>query len=124
MFSVIICLSLLFISGFISYLTAVPLLQYMDYLRDLPTLLRHAWNEFFTVGGLIFMFRVRVIVCVIAAFIYFISPLDIIPEAAFGLLGFLDDLFIILLLAIYISIIYRQIVEARAARAATNGPGT
>ncbi|KAK7100587.1 E3 ubiquitin-protein ligase RNF170-like [Littorina saxatilis] len=93
----------------------------LDYVRDLPTLLRHAWNEFFTVGGLIFMFRVRVVVCIIAAFVYFISPLDIIPEAAFGILGFLDDLFIVLLLAIYISIIYRQIVEARATRA-TNNP--
>ncbi|XP_076439961.1 E3 ubiquitin-protein ligase RNF170-like [Babylonia areolata] len=97
---------------------------YMDYIRDLPTLLRHAWNEFFTVGGLIFMFRVRVVICVIAAFVYFISPLDIIPEAAFGILGFLDDVFIVLLLAIYISIVYRQIVEARAARAANDGQGT
>lgn len=66
------------------------------------------------------MFRVRVIICFFAALLYFISPLDIIPEAAFGILGFLDDLFIILLLAIYVSIIYRQIVEARAARGAPN----
>lgn len=95
---------------------------FIDYLRDLPTLLRHAWNEFFTVGGLIMMFRIRIVVCVIAAFIYFISPLDIIPEAAFGILGFLDDVFIFLLLAIYISIIYRQFVEARAARAGQNIP--
>ncbi|XP_025109507.1 E3 ubiquitin-protein ligase RNF170-like [Pomacea canaliculata] len=93
---------------------------WIDYIRDLPTLLRHAWNEFFTVGGLIWMFRVRVIICFFAALLYFISPLDIIPEAAFGILGFLDDLFIILLLAIYVSIIYRQIVEARAARGAPN----
>ncbi|KAL8622497.1 hypothetical protein ACOMHN_034160 [Nucella lapillus] len=97
---------------------------YMDYIRDLPTLLRHAWGEFFTVGGLIFMFRVRVIICIIAAFVYFISPLDIIPEAAFGILGFLDDVFIVLLLAIYISIVYRQIVEARAARAGNIDPDT
>ena len=68
------------------------------------------------------MFRVRVVVCVIAAFVYFISPLDLIPEAVFGLLGFLDDVFIILLLAIYISIIYRQIVEARATREPDNAP--
>ena len=63
------------------------------------------------------MFRVRIVICVIAAFVYFISPLDIIPDAAFGVLGFLDDVFIMLLLAIYISIIYRQFVEARANRA-------
>lgn len=87
----------------------------MDYIRDLPTLLRHTYNEFFTVGGLIWMFRLRVMICFIAAVLYFISPLDIIPEAVFGLLGFLDDFFIILLLAIYITLIYRQFVQNRAA---------
>ncbi|KAL5021997.1 hypothetical protein ScPMuIL_001152 [Solemya velum] len=87
---------------------------YMDYIRDLPTLLRHAFSEFFTVGGLVWMFRLRVFMCFIAALLYFISPLDIIPEAAFGLLGFLDDLFILLLLAIYITIIYRQYLQNRA----------
>lgn len=90
-------------------------LQWMDYIRDLPTLLRHTYNEFFTVGGLIWMFRLRVMICFIAAVLYFISPLDIIPEAVFGLLGFLDDFFIILLLAIYITLIYRQFVQNRAA---------
>ena len=67
------------------------------------------------------MFRMRVVVCFFAALLYFISPLDLIPEAAFGLLGFLDDFFIIGLLAIYISIIYRQVIEARANRQAMDG---
>ncbi|KAK3089962.1 hypothetical protein FSP39_008038 [Pinctada imbricata] len=92
----------------------------IDYLRDLPTLLRHAFTEFFTVGGLIWMFRLRIIVCFFAAFMYFISPLDIIPEAVFGVLGFMDDLFILLLLAIYISIIYRQYVQNRPTNAPQN----
>lgn len=86
----------------------------MDYLRDLPTLLRHALREFFSVGGLIWMFRLRIIAIFLAALLYFISPLDIIPEAVFGILGFLDDLFVLLLLAIYISIIYRNYVQTRA----------
>ena len=60
------------------------------------------------------MFRLRIIVCFFAALLYFISPFDIIPEAAFGILGFLDDLFILLLLAIYIALIYRQVVQNRA----------
>lgn len=97
------------------------LLQLLDYIRDLPTLLRHAVTEFFSMGGLIWMFRMRVIICFIAALLYFVSPLDIIPEAAFGILGFLDDLFIFLLLAIYVSIIYRQVMESRA-RAAPQWP--
>lgn len=87
---------------------------WQEHLRDLPTLLRHAFSEFFTVGGLVWMFRLRIIVCFLAALLYFISPFDIIPEAVFGILGFLDDIFILLLLAIYIALIYRQVVQNRA----------
>jgi RING finger protein 170 len=40
------------------------------------------------------------------------SPLDILPEAVFGFLGLLDDLFIISLLAIYVTLMLReQIVQ-------------
>lgn len=90
----------------------------IDYIRDLPTLLRHLWNEFFSVGGLMYMFRIRIILCFIAACMYLISPLDIIPEAIFGILGLFDDMFVFLLLAIYISIIYRRFVTNRAHTAA------
>lgn len=85
----------------------------MDYVRDLPTLLRHLWNEFFSVGGLMYMFRIRIILCFFAACMYLISPLDIIPEAVFGILGLLDDVFVVLLLAVYISIIYRRFITNR-----------
>jgi len=85
----------------------------MDYICDLPTLLRHLWNEFFSVGGLMYMFRIRVVLCFCAACMYLISPLDAIPEALFGILGLCDDLFVLLLLAIYISIIYRRFLATR-----------
>jgi len=85
----------------------------MDYILDLPTILRHLWNEFFSVGGLVHMFRIRIILCLLAAFTYLISPLDILPEAVFGILGLLDDLFVFLLLAIYVSIIYRSYLANR-----------
>ncbi len=84
--------------------------QLVEIIRDMPTLLRHCITELFSVGGLVWMFRMRVIICFLCALLYFISPLDIIPEAAFGLLGFIDDFFILLLLAIYVSIIYRRVV--------------
>uniref|UniRef100_A0A4W5M5C9 E3 ubiquitin-protein ligase RNF170 n=1 Tax=Hucho hucho TaxID=62062 RepID=A0A4W5M5C9_9TELE len=87
----------------------------MDRLRDVPTLLRHLFREMFSVGGLFWMFRIRILLCLIGALTYLISPLDFIPEALFGLLGFLDDFFIILLLFIYISIMYREVVTQRLA---------
>ncbi|XP_037558256.2 E3 ubiquitin-protein ligase RNF170, partial [Dermacentor silvarum] len=93
-----------------SYLS---LTQWLDHLRDLPTLLRHAGSEFFSVGGIMYMFRLRIVLCFVAAIMYLISPLDMIPEAIFGILGLLDDLFVVLLLAIYVTVIYRRFLAAR-----------
>ncbi|KDR13975.1 E3 ubiquitin-protein ligase RNF170-like [Zootermopsis nevadensis] len=87
--------------------------SFMEMVRDCPTLIRHLWNEFFSVGGLMLMFRVRIVLCFLAGLMYLFSPLDIIPEAVFGVLGLLDDLFVVFLLAIYISIIYRRSVVSR-----------
>ncbi|KAK1883415.1 E3 ubiquitin-protein ligase RNF170 [Dissostichus eleginoides] len=87
--------------------------SYMDRLRDVPTLLRHAFREMFSMGGLFWMFRIRIILCLVGALTYLASPLDIIPEALFGLLGFMDDFFVILLLFVYISIMYREVVTQR-----------
>jgi uncharacterized membrane protein YkvA (DUF1232 family) len=50
------------------------------------------------------------------AFFYLISPLDFVPEALFGILGFLDDFFVIFLLLIYISIMYREVITQRLTR--------
>ncbi|XP_075681636.1 E3 ubiquitin-protein ligase RNF170 [Rhinoderma darwinii] len=85
----------------------------MDRIMDLPTLLRHAFREMFSVGGLFQMFRIRIVLCLLGAIFYLVSPLDIIPEAVFGVLGFMDDLFVIFLLLIYISIMYREVVTQR-----------
>jgi RING finger protein 170 len=85
----------------------------MEMVRDCPTLMRHLWNEFFSVGGLMVMFRIRILLCFVAGLMYVFSPLDIIPEGVFGVLGLLDDIFVLFLLAMYISIIYRRLVVSR-----------
>ncbi|XP_075738954.1 E3 ubiquitin-protein ligase RNF170 isoform X6 [Rhipicephalus microplus] len=87
--------------------------QWLDHLRDLPTLLRHVGSEFFSMGGIMYMFRLRIVLCFVAAIMYLISPLDMIPEAIFGILGLLDDLFVVLLLAIYVTVIYRRFLATR-----------
>ncbi|KAL3224337.1 hypothetical protein MRX96_049527 [Rhipicephalus microplus] len=86
---------------------------WLDHLRDLPTLLRHVGSEFFSMGGIMYMFRLRIVLCFVAAIMYLISPLDMIPEAIFGILGLLDDLFVVLLLAIYVTVIYRRFLATR-----------
>ncbi|OXB72841.1 UNVERIFIED_CONTAM: hypothetical protein H355_012631 [Colinus virginianus] len=88
----------------------------MERIMDLPTLLRHAFREMFSVGGLFWMFRIRIFLCLFGAFLYLASPLDFLPEALFGILGFLDDFFVIFLLLIYISIMYREVITQRLNR--------
>ncbi|NWX58718.1 RN170 ligase, partial [Promerops cafer] len=88
----------------------------MERIMDLPTLLRHAFREMFSVGGLFWMFRIRIFLCLIGALLYLASPLDFLPEALFGILGFLDDFFVIFLLLIYISIMYREVITQRLNR--------
>ena len=60
------------------------------------------------------MFRLRIILCLVAVLVYLLSPLDILPEAVLGIIGLLDDIFIILLVLVYVTIIYRQIIAERA----------
>ncbi|XP_069693061.1 E3 ubiquitin-protein ligase RNF170-like [Periplaneta americana] len=85
----------------------------LEMVRDWPTLMRHLWNEFFSVGGLVLMFRIRVVLCFTAALMYLFLPIDVIPESVFGVLGLLDDMFVFFLLAIYVSIIYRRVIVNR-----------
>ncbi|KAG8130396.1 hypothetical protein E2320_016921 [Naja naja] len=99
---------------FIMTNTAFPYI--MERIMDLPTLLRHAFREMFSVGGLFWMFRIRIFLCLLGALLYLASPLDFLPEALFGILGFLDDFFVVFLLLIYISIMYREFVTQRLNR--------
>lgn len=63
--------------------------------------------------GLVLMFRIRIVLCAIAIFLYLISPIDFLPEAVFGIMGFLDDIFVVMLLLVYITVIYRNVVATR-----------
>lgn len=85
----------------------------MDYITDIPVLLRHIFNELFSFQGLEIWHRIRWIFLMIVGIVYFISPLDIIPEMVFGIFGLLDDIFVFVLLIIYITILYRQVVANR-----------
>lgn len=64
---------------------------------------------------MVFVFRARIYVCLVIAVLYLLSPLDMIPEMAVGALGFIDDLFVMFIVAIYITIIYRGVLTHRAA---------
>ncbi len=46
----------------------------MDYLTDIPVLLRHIINELFSLQGLQLWHRIRWTILMIIGFLYFISP--------------------------------------------------
>ncbi|MFN9904821.1 MAG: DUF1232 domain-containing protein [bacterium] len=55
-------------------------------------------------------FQLRIIILAVFFFLYLLSPLDLVPEAIFGLLGLLDDMVIFLLLSMYLTTIFRNLM--------------
>ena len=82
-------------------------LQLLHYLYDAPILLRHIWRDLFTLRGLVVLYRLHILLILVFLLFYLLSPLDLIPEAVFGVIGLLDDLLILLGVLVYITIIYR-----------------
>ena len=75
---------------------------------DFPVLLRHMFRNFFSVNGLVAMLRVRIVLYLMIVLLYILSPLDIIPEFVFGILGFIDDLAIVGVILLYLTVLFRQ----------------
>lgn len=80
----------------------------MDILRDMPILIRHFGRHLLTLGGMRLFFRLRSMVFITMCIIYIVLPLDLLPEALFGIVGLFDDLFIILCAVTWMSIQYRN----------------
>ena len=41
---------------------------------------------------------------------YFLSPLDLLPEALFGLIGLLDDFIVFVMISMHLCYFFRQVV--------------
>ena len=85
----------------------------LENIQDAPVLFRHLMRELFSVHGLVFMFRARVLLYLLLAFIYIISPLDLIPEAVAGFLGLFDDIIILVVVLVYVTVLYRNYVASQ-----------
>ncbi|XP_049781642.1 E3 ubiquitin-protein ligase RNF170-like [Schistocerca cancellata] len=81
-----------------------------EFIRDIPFLIRNFTADFFSVRGLFYLFQLRMGFCISVAIAYLLSPLDIIPESVYGILGLVDDLFVFVLLCMYVSVAYRGLV--------------
>lgn len=85
----------------------------MSYIYDLPTLLRYLWNDLFTVGGLLLIHRLHILIVLVLLLLYIFIPFDILPEGAVGLIGYIDDILILLGTCVYVTLIYRTYVTNR-----------
>ncbi|KAK3004983.1 hypothetical protein RJ639_017901 [Escallonia herrerae] len=97
-------------------------------LQDLPFLLRRLLREMLNPQrSLPLVVKARVFLAVkyitqqgsvcsismVLSAIYLISPVDIIPEAIFGIIGLLDDLVIVLVCFLHVAALYRSVLLYR-----------
>ncbi|CAI4230862.1 unnamed protein product [Auanema sp. JU1783] len=86
---------------------------WLDYITDLPVLVPYILRNIFGFNALTIMFRIRVLVTVMLICGYVLSPFDIIPEAVYGALGLMDDIFVVVVLLVHISITIRHFLAHR-----------
>ncbi|GAB2217522.1 hypothetical protein Droror1_Dr00000719 [Drosera rotundifolia] len=85
-------------------------------LRDLPFLLGRLMRDLRDPQHTLPLFiRFRVYLAMALSAIYFLSPVDIIPEGVVGFIGLLDDALILLMCAVHVANIYRSVLVSRHA---------
>ncbi|XP_031405490.1 E3 ubiquitin-protein ligase RNF170-like isoform X2 [Punica granatum] len=83
-------------------------------MQDLPFFLRRLLRELMDPQRSLPLFiRARVYLAMILSAIYILSPVDFIPEAILGIIGYLDDLIILLVCVLHVAALYRSVLYFR-----------
>lgn len=90
--------------------------QISDYFFDTPFFLLLLFRALGNMGGLVWLFLVRVALCGFGAAASLMSPLEAMPGHFSRALGLLDDLVVVFLLLIAIINIHQQMVPERTTR--------
>ncbi|XP_028818442.1 E3 ubiquitin-protein ligase RNF170 [Denticeps clupeoides] len=93
--------------------------QVTDYLYDAPLFLHILLRGLGNMGGLVWLFLLRVAVCSFGAAASLASPLEDVPGSFWGALGLLDDLVVVVLLLICMININQQMAPDRGVRGHT-----
>ncbi|XP_072853808.2 E3 ubiquitin-protein ligase RNF170 [Pogona vitticeps] len=93
---------------------------FTDYLYDMPLILNLAVRGIFTLGGLVWIFFLRVVICSFGTLMSIVSPFDVMPEPLCGILAAVDDLVVVFLLLICMINICSQI-ESEGTSTANSG---
>ncbi|KAG8235138.1 hypothetical protein J437_LFUL012335 [Ladona fulva] len=81
-------------------------------IYDWPVLIRRLFNELFSQRPML-LFRIRIILLVVCGAVYVFSPVDALPEAAYGILGLIDDALVILFCIWYMVNVYRSFLASQ-----------
>jgi RING finger protein 170 len=76
--------------------------------------MRYLFSETFAQNGLSFLNKIRVFLLTVMNVLYLVSPIDILPEAVFGIIGYFDDMVFVFTTLMYLSSVYRDIIANRA----------
>ena len=85
-------------------------LQLLHYVYDIPVIVSHVWRLLFTVQGVLLLYRLHILLLLLLLLLYLLSPLDLVPESVFGVMGLLDDLVILVAVFSYVSLLYRNYI--------------
>ncbi|XP_071442596.1 E3 ubiquitin-protein ligase RNF170-like isoform X2 [Hetaerina americana] len=81
-------------------------------IYDWPVLIRRLFNELFSERPML-LFRLRIILLLLCGVVYVFSPVDALPEAVYGILGFIDDILVVFFCIWYMVNVYRSILASR-----------
>ncbi len=79
-------------------------------LFDTPALYRHLWTDYFRIGVIPVSAKCYFLFVALLTLFYLISPLDLVPELMFGIVGLIDDVLAIVLMVLYVAGQYRAYV--------------
>lgn len=74
---------------------------FIERIRDAPFMINTLIAEIVSTRGLIIYRMLWAVMCILSSIAYVLSPFDLIPEAIFGLVGLIDDIFYVLCALIY-----------------------
>ena len=84
--------------------------SFYDYMFDTPFLIRQFTREILRTRGLILARHPFLLFYFLLIIAYVASPIDLVPEAIFGVFGYIDDLAFVLLFFIGIASSFLQIL--------------
>ena len=92
--------------------------SFRDSFADTPTYLRRFVTEMSTSpwGAASVLLRTHFLLTLLGSVAYVVSPFDFLPEAMFGLLGFVDDALVIVVVCVFLASLYRAMTMQRMAQ--------